>query len=196
MDRMQKVADRLLRNHPEIRFRQLDLKRLDEETKFLHEVYNDAWEHNWGHVQVSDAEFEHLANAFKSVIDPGFCIVAEVAGEPAALSICFPDLNQVVKRANGRIFPTGWYHLLFGRKKIDRLRIFMLGVKQQYQHLPLGAPIYMKTWERCREKGVLTAEASLILETNTRMRRAVEKMGGVISKTYRSYELRLDADGS
>ena len=72
----------------------------------------------------------------------------------------------------------------------------MLGVKQEYQHLPIGAPIYMKTWQRCREKGVHTAEASLILETNTRMRRAIEKMGGVISKTYRSYELRLDADGS
>ena len=46
--------------------------------------------------------------------------------------------------------------------------------------------------ERCREKGIYRAEASLILETNTRMRSPIEKMGGVITKTYRSYQLRLD----
>jgi GNAT superfamily N-acetyltransferase len=196
IERMRKLTARLLRNHPEISFRQLDMKRFESEVQLLREIYNDAWSHNWGHVQVTDAEFDYLASGFKSLIDASFCFVAEVSGRPAALSICFPDLNQVVKKANGRIFPTGWYHLLFGRKKIDRLRVFMLGVKHQYQDLPLGAPIYLKTYERCLEAGIATVEASLILETNTRMRGAIEKMGGVISKTYRSYELRLDSSDS
>lgn len=193
IERMRRVTERLLRNHPEIRVRPLDMKRFDAEAELLHDIYNDAWSHNWGHVRVSDAEFQHLARNFKSFIDPSFCFVAEVSGEAVALSICFPDLNQVVMKAKGRIFPTGWYHLLFGRKKIDRLRVFMLGVKQQYQHLPIGALMYLNTWERARETGVRIAEASLILETNTRMRGAIEKMGGVISKTYRSYELALGA---
>jgi GNAT superfamily N-acetyltransferase len=190
--RMEKLSARLLRGHPEISFRQLDMKRFDEEVKLLHDIYNDAWSHNWGHVQVTDEEFHHLAQNFKSFIDPSFCFVAEVSGQAAGLSVCFPDLNQVVKRANGRIFPFGWYHLLFGRKDIDRMRIFMLGIKHEFQHLPLGAPIYLKTYQRCLEKGVRVAEASLILETNTRMRGALEKMGGVISKTYRSYEMSLE----
>jgi GNAT superfamily N-acetyltransferase len=196
MDRMERVTKRLLRGHPEISFRPLDMKRFGEEAELLHEIYNDAWSHNWGHVQVTDAEFAHLAKGFKQIIDPSYCFVAEVEGEPAALAICLPDLNQVVKRANGRIFPTGWYHLLFGRKKIDRVRVFMLGVKQRYQHLPIGAPLYLKIYESCRSHGIHHAEASLILETNDRMRGAIEKMGGVISKTYRSYELRLDGSQS
>jgi hypothetical protein len=67
----------------------------------------------------------------------------------------------------------------------------MLGVKQEFQHLPLGAPLYWKTWERGLALGVREAEASLILETNTRMRRTLERMGATIYKTYRNYHIPL-----
>ena len=69
--------------------------------------------------------------------------------------------------------------------------IFVLGVKQKYQRLPLGAPLYMKTWEEGMKLGVRGAEASLVLEDNHRMRGALEKMGGRIYKTYRSYSYPL-----
>jgi hypothetical protein len=67
----------------------------------------------------------------------------------------------------------------------------MLGVAQEFQHLPLGAPLYWKTWERCLEMGIREAEASLVLENNTRMRSALERMGAEIYKTYRTYEYSL-----
>jgi hypothetical protein len=58
--------------------------------------------------------------------------------------------------------------------------------------LPLGAPLYSKTWERGLALGVSEAEASLILETNTRMRRTLERMGAEIYKTYRNYQISLE----
>ena len=189
VQRMQKVGNRLLSRHPEIKIRSLDLSRFDEEVKRLREIYRDAWEQNWGHVRVTDEEFEFLADGLKQVLDPELCLVAEVAGRTAAISITLPDMNQVVKKMNGRIFPFGWRHLLMRKKHITRVRVFMLGVAKEFQSLPLGAALYARSFDVGSSKGLGQGEASLILETNTRMRGALEKMGATIDKTYRNYEI-------
>lgn len=154
-------------------------------------MYHDAWQHNWGHVKMEKAEFEYLASGLRSFIDPNLCFVVEIANEPVGLAISLPDMNRVVKKMNGRLFPLGWFHFLNERRKIDRLRIFMLGIKQKYQHLPLGALLYAKTWENGCATGVTGGEASLILEDNKKMRGSLEKLGARIYKTYRSYEAKL-----
>ncbi len=188
---VRQVSDRLLKRHPEIRLRNMDLKRWDREVLILRDIYNDAWTHNWAHVQLTPAEFRYLADGFKQLVDPTLCFFAEVDGVPAALSVTFPDYNQVVRKMNGRLFPFGWCHFVFGRKRIDSARTFMLGVKHEFQHLALGAPLYIATWERCLEMGLRGGEASLILHENHRMRGALEKLGTRIYKTYRTYEIEL-----
>ena len=125
------------------------------------------------------------------MINPDLVWVANVGDEVAGISVTLPDFNQVAKKMNGRILPFGWWHFLVGRGRIDHLRVFILGIKQKFQKLPLGAPLYLRTWEEGRKLGVKGAEASLILETNHRMRGALEKLGGRIYKTYRTYELAL-----
>ncbi|HND33764.1 MAG TPA: hypothetical protein PLA94_27380, partial [Myxococcota bacterium] len=114
-----------------------------------------------------------------------------VNGEPAALSVTLPDYNQVVKPMNGSLLPFGWYHYLTRRSKVDRLRVLVLGVRRKFQHMPLGAPLYMRTWQAGLAAGVVGAEASWILESNSRMRGALEKLGGEIYRTYRIYEKAL-----
>jgi ribosomal protein S18 acetylase RimI-like enzyme len=69
------------------------------------------------------------------------------------------------------------------------VRIFMLGVAQEFQSLPLGAALYARTFQVAKAKGYRYGEASLILENNVRMRGALEKMGARIYKTYRNYEI-------
>jgi GNAT superfamily N-acetyltransferase len=190
-ERVVRIANRMLARNPEIIIRNVDMKHFDREVVLMHGIYDDAWEHNWGHVKMERAEFEYLAAGFRQFIDPRFVFVVEVGGEAVGLSVTFPDMNTVVKKMNGSLFPFGWFHFLVGKRKIDQVRIFMLGVKQEYQNLPLGALLYAKTFEASRAAGIRGGEASLILENNDKMRGALEKMGAEIYKTYRSYEVRL-----
>ncbi len=187
--RMKRLGERLLSRHPEITIRPLDLSRFDEEVSGLREIYRDAWEHNWGHVRVTDEEFVFISAGLKQVIDPELCLIAEVAGRTAAISVTLPDMNQVVKKMKGRIFPFGWWHLLMRKRTINRVRVFMLGVAKEFQSLPLGAALYARSFDVGSSKGLGQGEASLILEKNVRMRGALEKMGATIEKTYRNYEI-------
>jgi len=191
IQKMIRVSDRLISRHPELTIRNIDLKHFDEEVEKIRKIYAGAWEQNWAHVRVTDEEFRFIAKGLKSLIDPELCFIAEVGGEVAGISITLPDFNQVVKKMNGRVFPFGWVHVLRKKKIINRARVFMLGIAPEFQSLPLGAALYAKTFQIAMDKGYRFGEASLILENNTRMRGALEKMGARIDKTYRNYEIDL-----
>ena len=191
-EKIEAIARRFLDRHPEVTLRRVDMKRFDEEVTLFREIYNDAWSANWGHVHLSEEEFQALAKGFRQIVDPNLIWFAYVDGEPAALSITLPDYNQVVKKMGGKILPFGWWYYLTADRHIDQLRVFVLGVKQKYQRMPLGAPLYLKTWEEGAKRNIRGAEASLILEDNHRMRGALEKLGARIYKTYRIYACSLE----
>ena len=75
------------------------------------------------------------------------------------------------------------------KRHISRVRVFMLGIAQEFQHLPPGAVLYARTFSVGVSKGLGLGEASLILENNVKMRGALEKMGATVEKTYRNYAI-------
>ncbi|MBA2322201.1 MAG: hypothetical protein H0V89_13735 [Deltaproteobacteria bacterium] len=185
------ISERFLKRNPEVTLRQLDPKNFASEVALFRDIYNDAWEQNYGHVYLHDEEFAFAAQGFKQILDPRLCWFAYVGDECAAAAITLPDFNQVVKRVNGSLFPLGWWPLasaMMGWTTPDAIRVFVLGVKKKFQHMPLGAPLYINTWKSGMTMPIRGAEASLILETNVKMRGAMEKLGGRIYKTYRTYE--------
>lgn len=190
-ERIARLSDRLLERHPEVTIRHVDMSRFDTELGWFWKIYNDAWEQNWAHVPLGEEEFTSFARGLRAIIDPTLVWFAFVDGEPAAASVTLPDVNQVVKKMDGRLFPTGWFHWKFGRGNIDVWRVLVLGVRRRFQHLPLGAPLYLRTWEQALARGIRGADASLVVEDNHKMRGAIEKLGGRIYKTYRVYSARL-----
>ena len=96
--------------------------------RFL-EVYNAAWERNWGFVPLTEEEVRHYAKDLKPILDENWAFVAEKDGEPVGAALTLPDYNQVLIHLNGRLLPFGWAKFLWYRRKIDRVRVFALGVK-------------------------------------------------------------------
>jgi GNAT superfamily N-acetyltransferase len=172
-------------------FRPIDMKQFRQEVDLLKAVYNEAWERNWGFVPMTDAEFEHLAADLKPVIDPDLVLLAFIEGELAGFSLALPDVNQVLVRMNGRLFPSGWFKLMRGLKRIDRVRVIALGVREEYRRLGLGSLFYSESMRVGLEKGYRAGEASWILEDNLDMRRPIELLGGKINKKYAIFERAL-----
>ena len=176
-DQVRRIAKRLLDRHRGIELRPANPANFEQEVAWLFDIYHDAWADNWGHVPMTRDEFTAMASDMKPLMEPTLFRWAFVDGEPAAAAVTFPDFNPVLRRMGGRLFPFGWYHWWRRRKQTDTLRVFLLGVKRKYQHLPLGAPLYLETWEAGLRLNVRSAEASLVLENNHRMRSALEKLG-------------------
>jgi GNAT superfamily N-acetyltransferase len=189
-----KIADRVETEHGIVsrHFRKKDIR--EEVGRFL-EVYNAAWEKNWGFVPLNEKEVRHYAKELGPMLDENWAMVSEIpeTGEVVGAALSIPDYNQVLARVrNGRLLPFGWLTLLRHRKEIDRVRVFALGVKPQYQHTGVGAKLYEMHYQSAMRTPQGGGETGWILESNTAMNKAMQKMGGTVARRYRFYERLLE----
>jgi hypothetical protein len=174
-----------------IELRHMRRRDLPKDIKVFGEVYNTAWKDNWGFVPYSDSDLKHLAEEMQLVFDRNWFMVAQKDGETIGIAITLPDVNQALKRMNGRLLPLGWWHFLRKSAYIDRVRVGFLGVKPEYQHTGAAARFYVEHFDMATKTPQKWGEMGWILETNRSMNRGMEAMGGRIVKRFRVYESRF-----
>lgn len=189
-DRLMRGVTRLAERSPAL-VRPIRMKELKREIERVREVYNSAWERNWGFVPMTEAEFDDMARQMKQIVDPELCLIAEVDGEPVGFALALPDFNQAIRHTDGRLLPFGIVKLLWHARRIDQVRVITLGVKPEYRRHGLDAMMMLRQYRRALELGYRRSEASWILEDNLPMRRILERLGWDIYKTYRIYEKSL-----
>lgn len=164
---------------------------MEAEVRRFMDVYNEAWGHNWGFVPITEAEVAFQAKNLKPVLDENWAMIAEKDGEVVGAALTLPDVEQALSRMDGRLLPFGWVHFLRRKRYIDRLRVFALGVKDDYQHLGVAAALYERHVQMAATVGPRGGHMGWILETNEPMNRAMEGMGGKVVQRYRIYERAL-----
>ncbi len=185
------LQDRLKRDG--IVIRKFNMKNFKSEVDKLHEVYNAAWEKNWGFVPMTKEEFRFAASDMKAIVDTDFAYVAEHNGKAIGFALTVPNLNEVtIKIKRGRLFPTGLFTLLMNQKKVKSVRIITLGVIEGYRKSGIDACFYAMNLEAAARKNIDYGEASWILENNDLMNKALLHIGGKVYKKYRLYELPLN----
>jgi GNAT superfamily N-acetyltransferase len=188
--RLKRAYDRLQRDGS-VRIRSFDMRRFDAEVATIQDIYNSAWERNWGFVPLSPAEIANVARQLKPVVNPHLCTITEVAGEPVGFALGLPDYNMALRHANGRLFPLGIFKLLWYKRRIDSARIITLGLKPGFRNRGFDAAMITHIYLEGNKSGIWRGECSWILEDNWDMRRGMERIGAVADKTYRLYEKRL-----
>jgi hypothetical protein len=199
-----KFSDRLLaqaeklKQGGQVTFRTIKMNDYDNEIRRVLDIYNDAWEKNWGFVPMTEEEFRHMAKDMKAILDPELLLIAEVRGEPVAFALALPDVNQAIKKIpNGKLLPFGLLKLLWnlkgpGKKRtVTRCRVLTLGIKKKFQPMGVGPILYLEYLKRGPAAGYPVGEASWILEDNIPMNRALEAMCGQRTKVYRIYDRAL-----
>lgn len=185
-----RFAEMLKKKH-QITIRNMSHRNFDRELDKFVEIYNSAWEKNWGMVPLTEKEIRMhkpelwlLARFF-----PELNFFAEVEGKPVGMSITLPNFNEVLIKLNGRLLTPGIFR--FFTHKFESCRVFALGVKPDYRRLGIGAVFYVETLFTARRLGYKWGEMSWILENNQEMNRAIQHMGGKVYKSYRIYEKEL-----
>ena len=154
----------------------------------LKTIYRAAWSDNWGFVPPTDAEIQQLAVELKPVVDPELALFAEVDGKVAGCALALPDLNQVLRHMNGRLWPLGVIHFLRRRSLITRARVLLLGVLPPFRRFGLYPLLIADLHRRGRARGYTRGELSWTLEDNHLVNEGIAAAGGRHHKTYRLFE--------
>jgi len=191
LDRLDRITQRLRKREPQLHIRPIHLRRLDEELKIIKDIYNQAWSRNWGFVPLTDEEINLLAKELKSLIVSDLVLFAYWGEDPIGFSVSLPDYNVVLKHLNGKIGLLGLLKFFYYSRKINKIRVMLLGVKPDFQKKGVEGLLYIETFRNGIKKGYYRAECSWILEENVLMQHGIEAMGGKRYKTYRIYETQL-----
>ncbi|MBK9249393.1 MAG: hypothetical protein IPM69_15080 [Ignavibacteria bacterium] len=193
-DKMNRMVN-VIRERNHITVREVNFKnktQFEKDVKTLKDIYNAAWEKNWGFVKMTNEEFDFLAADLKQIADPRYALIIEIKGQPVGFALALPDINQCfIHNKNGGLLGGVW-HLLTKKSKISLLRIIVLGVLPEYRRTGADAVMYYELGKRGVDRGITHGEASWILEDNTMMNRGLTTtMNGKVYKTYRVYQKEL-----
>ena len=192
--RLRRLAERF-RKRWLVTLRPGNLKNIREESRRLRQIFNQAWQKNWGFVPFTEAEFEFMTNEMKPLLVPEFTWIAEIGNEPIGFTLCLPDINVALRHVNGRLtrfgLPIGLIKLLYYKRLIRKGRLIALGVVEKYRHAGVAEMLVLRVMEETMIKRGITGELSMTLEDNVMINRFVEAIGAQRYKTYRIFKRTL-----
>ena len=187
LDRVNRAREIVYTRNPGLSVRPINLKRIFDEVDIIRDIFNQAWQHNWGFIPLSKEEFVELAKDLKSIIDPDLAYIAEIDGKPVAFTVPLPDYNQIFHKMNGNLLPFGIFKLLLGRNKMTNIRTTLMGVLPEYRGRGIDAVLHQHEIEKGLKKGYFSSELGWVLENNIEMVRVAERIGSHSKKVYRMY---------
>ena len=156
----------------------------------MFEIYNNAWNDNYGFVPFTEEEFSHIINNMRLIMDKGLFIFLYIKNEPAAF---FGGVPNVIEN----LTPIGNFRhiellralkLIMFKRRPKGFRLGYLGVKSKFRRLGLDGVMLWKQKIYARKRGYEYCDIGWILDDNEMAIRLVEKMGANPSKTYRIFE--------
>jgi GNAT superfamily N-acetyltransferase len=190
-DRLLRISNRITQRVPGLTIRPIELRKINEEVMRVKEVYNGAWQDNWGFVPLTDEEMNLMVKKMKPLVVPDLALFAEIGDETVGFALALPDYNFVFKKLNGRLDLLGLLKFLYYARKIDAIRVLLLGVKAEYRKRGIETLLYLEIFRRGQARGYQWGEMSMILEDNHLMQKGIEALGGEKYKTYRIYQSPL-----
>ena len=182
---------------PEVKLRHVDKSHVERDVRIIMDVFNDAWSDNWGFVPLTETELTKMASELKPILIPELTYIADIDGEPAAVALALPNINELIGDLHGKLFPLGLPKLLY-RLKVKgpkSARLIILGIRKKYRGVKkygaLSICLYAKMHRSAEKVGVRWGELSWTLEDNAAVNVGSKFMGGEIYKKYRLYQRDL-----
>lgn len=190
-----------LQERSKIQIRPFNPRKLKEEVKLCREVYNQAQKDHWHYAALSEAEFEYIAQRLAMFAYPEHVLIALDGDKPVGFSIMVPNLNEIIKPLNGKLFnwglPTGLFRFLWNQKKIKTSRMMVLCILEEYRRRGISEMLILRTIDY--GKNVLhytAAELGWTFADNEKVNNIIKRVGGIPYKTYQIFQKSLGSDAS
>ena len=188
--RIEKMINRV-RERTGVVTRPFNMKKFERDAEILKGLYNAAWEKNWGFVPMTDDEMNLAAKKLKQFADPDLVLFAEIDGEAVGVTVTVPDINQVLKRLNGKLGLIEMLKFVYYKKKIKGVRSLIGGVKKEFRESGIIAVLYYDTEKAGARHGYEWCELGWNLEDNDLINKFDTAIGGKVYKKYRIYEIAI-----
>lgn len=184
------VAERA-RQAANVNIRKLRMDRWDDEVDIALDLFNATLKHLPDFTPMTQDEFGRLAGKVRDFIDPDLALFAEKDGKPIGFAIAVPDINQVLIRLDGRLFPFNWMRVKRLIRSINVASFKLMGLLEEYRHRGIDAILYLEVVKAIFRKGYLWLDGSVTSEFNPAINLLANRLGAERFKHYRLYQIKL-----
>lgn len=158
---------------------------VDEMFELLNKTYADLQ----SFVPIEPFQVEHYKKKYLKFIHPDFIsCVKDGEGKMIAFAITMPSFSNAFQKANGSLFPFGWWHLMQATKKNDHAEFYLIGIDPEYQNKGINALIFEQLHENFERRGIKTVETNPLLEENTKIQQLWSKFSPIIHKRRKTFK--------
>jgi len=156
--------------------------------KLLDQTYNTLSTYT----PISDEQIKTYRGKYFPFIDKNYVIcVEDEHQELVAFAITMPSYSKALQKANGKLFPFGWWHFLQAGKKNDRANFYLIGIHPEYQRRGVTAIIFKEIFVRFNKMGIKFAETNPELEENKSVQLLWQEYNPVNHKRRRTYSMEI-----
>lgn len=142
---------------------------------------------------ISEEQKKTYREKYFPFIDKNYVICVEnEQGELISFAVTMPSYSRALQKANGKLWPFGWWHFLQAGKKNDRANFYLIGIHPEYQRRGVTAIIFKEIFIRFNKMGIMYAETNPELEENKSVQVLWQDYNPVNHKRRRTYSLELN----
>ncbi|MFM7217668.1 MAG: hypothetical protein ACKO1U_06595 [Bacteroidota bacterium] len=187
-----KVAERVIRQYGLKSLEFTSRIQLRKQVIPVFRLLNEAYRNIYGFVPLSEAEMKKLRDTYLPILNPRYVkMLVDTSGTPAAFVIAVPDFSEGLQKANGNLLPFGFLKIFSSMRRTRQLDLLLGAVRPDLQGKGLTAALAVMLFRDARKGGFAFMDSHLVLESNTRMRAELERIGGYCYKRYRIFEKKL-----
>lgn len=195
LERLERLVGRAAKRS-NIIVRKFDARDKKAEFRRFQDIYNAAWDKNWGFIPMNEAELKALVDDLGMLVEPDLACFAEISGEPVGFALSIPNFNEALHRAYPRpgvpewitMAQVAWHWKI--RRSIKGVRMPLMGVRQEFRNKGVELAMMLELMKALLPSRYHYLDSGWILETNPLIGISLN-LGSEIYKTHRFYQKTL-----
>ncbi len=139
----------------------------------MFDLFNTSYANLSSFIPVSEKQKEYFKKKYIPFVLPEFIkFILDKEGKIICFAIVIPSFSKALQKANGKLFPFGFYHLWKARKNPKTVEFYLIGISPEYQSKGIPAMLFRDCYLLFKKKGVEQCIITPELENNL----AVQKL--------------------
>jgi GNAT superfamily N-acetyltransferase len=189
--RLARIA-KIVAKRPDVRIRRINLKNWTGDIRLACQLYNASLAPLPDFTPIAEEEFLLMAESFRQIIDPRMALIAEIQGKPAGFAFAFPDVNQALQKANGKLDIIGTLRLMIEMQRLKRVSFKILMILPEYQGRGIEALLIFEVAKAIWKKRFQEVDMSLAGDENIKSNHFQSVLGFKTYLRYRIFENKLE----
>jgi len=127
----------------------------------MFELLNKTYSELQTFVPIQQYQIEHYKKKYLPFVNPDYITcVANEKNQIIAFSIIMPSFSKALQKANGKLYPFGFLHILKAQKINDTAAFYLIGVDPEYQSKGVAALIFKEMNEVFLRNGIHKVETN------------------------------------